>query len=278
MKKDIIVGYQGVPGAYSHEAMLEYFGEDINSVSGKEFEDVFKMLKEGEIDYGVVPIENSSTGGISDVMDLLYKYDVALVGEKCLRINQTLIGINGAKIEDIEEVYSHPQGFQQSKEYLKEFQHWKQVPYYNTAKSVEYIINTNNKKFAAIASKRAAAIYGADILKTDINFNDSNYTRFAVISNKIEADENANKISIILSLSHSCGSLHNIVKCIAEQGLNMLKIESRPLLKTPWQYIFYIDFEGNINTESVKLALASIKENSIHYKLLGNYGSDQRAF
>jgi chorismate mutase/prephenate dehydratase len=278
MKKNIIVGYQGVPGAYSHETMLEYFGEDINSVSGKEFEDVFKLIKDGKIDYGVVPIENSSTGGISDVMDLLYKYDVVIVGEKCLRINQTLIGINGAKIEDIEEVYSHPQGFQQSKEYLKAFPHWKQVPYYNTAKSVEYIVNTSNKKFAAIASKRAAAIYGADILKTDINFNDSNYTRFAVISNKIEADENANKISVILSLSHSCGSLHNIVKCIAEQGLNMLKIESRPLIKTPWQYIFYIDFEGNINTESVKLALASIKENSIQYKLLGNYVSDQRAF
>jgi chorismate mutase/prephenate dehydratase len=278
MKKDLIVGYQGVPGAYSHETMLEYFGEDVNSISGKEFEDVFKMLKDGKIDYGVVPIENSSTGGISDVMDLLYKYDVAIVGEKCLRINQTLIGIKGAKIEDIEEVYSHPQGFQQSKEYLKSFPNWKQVPYYNTAKSVEYIINNGNKKFAAIASKRAAAIYGADILKTDINFNDSNYTRFAVISNKIEENEKADKISVILSLSHSCGALHNIVKCIAEQGLNMLKIESRPLLKTPWQYIFYIDFQGNINTESVKLALSSIKENSIHYKLLGNYVSDQRAF
>jgi chorismate mutase/prephenate dehydratase len=278
MKKDIIVGYQGVPGAYSHEAMLEYFGENVESMSSKEFEDVFILLKEGKIDYGVVPIENSSTGGIADVMDLLYKYDVAIVGEKCLRINQTLIGIKGATIEDIEEVYSHPQGFQQSKEYLKGFPQWKQIPYYNTAKSVEYIMNTNNKKYAAIASKRAAAIYNADILKSEINFNDSNYTRFVIISNNIESKIESNKLSVILSLSHSCGSLHNVVKCIAEHSLNMLKIESRPLIKTPWQYLFYIDFEGNLNSQAVNIALESIKDNSIHYKLLGNYVSDQKSF
>jgi chorismate mutase/prephenate dehydratase len=274
-QKKLVIGYQGVAGAYSHEALLEYFGDGVEAVCAKEFEDVFKLLKDGKIDYGVLPIENSSTGGISDVMDLLYKYDASVVGEKCLRINHNLISIEGASIEEIEEVYSHPQGFQQSREFLKEFPHWKQIPYYNTAKSVEFVKNSRNRKFAAIASKRAAALYNMNILKQDIHFNTNNYTRFVVISNEVEENMDANKLSVILSLNHSCGALYNIVKCIAEQGLNMMKIESRPILSTPWQYLFYIDFQGNLQQESVKQALEIIKNNSIHFKLLGNYISDQ---
>lgn len=274
-QKKLVVGYQGVAGAYSHEALLEYFGESVEAVSANEFEDVFKLLKDKKIDYGVLPIENSSTGGIADVMDLLYKYDVSVVGEKCLRINHNLIGIEGASIEEIEEVYSHPQGFQQSKEFLKGYPTWKQIPYYNTAKSVEFVKISQNRKFAAIASKRAAALYGMNILKQDIHFNSNNYTRFVVIGNEIEQVEDAKKISIILSLSHSSGALYNIVKCIAEQGLNMMKIESRPILSKPWEYLFYIDFQGNLQQESVQLALEIIKNNSLHFKLLGNYISDQ---
>lgn len=270
-KENIKVGFQGVKGSFSEEALLEYFGENVDSHNVAEFEDVFKALRNNEIDYGILPIENSSTGGIIEVYDLLRKYGFFIVGERTIKVTHNLLGVKGAKIEDIKEVYSHSQALQQSSEFLKYYPEWKCIPYRNTAASAEFVKNENRKEKAAIASTKAGEIYGLDVIKHDINYNKNNYTRFIVIGKNLELEKDYNKISIILTLPHKAGSLYNILSIFAEYNLSLLKIESRPIIGKPFEYFFYIDFEGNLHDKAVKEAIADIKNNSYDFKLLGNY-------
>ena len=271
MSKQIIVGFQGVAGSYSQQALFEYFGSEINTKSVKEFEDIFIELKNNKIDYGVLPIENSSTGAISEVYDLLNKYDFYISGEICIKINHHLLGIKGAQIDDIKEVYSHTQGFGQCSDFLKMYPDWMLIPYQNTAKSAQFIKEKNCRSMAAIGSKRASEIYDLEILQSNINSNATNTTRFAVISKNRTVDENCNKISVVLSTAHKAGCLFNVLRYFAQNNINLLKLESRPIVDKPWEYFFYIDFEGNLNDQTVKLAVKSIEENSHYFKLLGNY-------
>lgn len=270
-KSNIVVGFQGVSGSFSEQALFEYFGDNTLTKPVEYFEDIFIELKNNKIHYGVLPIENSSTGAISEVYDLLNKYDFYITGEICLKVDQNLLGIPGASIEDIEEVYSHPQAFSQSSEFLKNYSNWKLIPYYNTAKSAEYVKNQNNKALAAIGSKKAAELYGLDILKAHINFNSTNSTRFVVISREMKEDIHNNKVSVVFSTSHKVGCLYNVLRCFSENYLNLLKIESRPIPDKPWEYFFYVDFEGNLKDETVQLAIEAVKNNSRYFKILGNY-------
>lgn len=271
-KKDKIkVGFQGVLGSFSEEALLEYFGDEVAIHNVREFEDVFKTLKNNEIDYGVLPIENSSTGGIVEVYDLLRKYGFFIVGERTIKVNHNLLGIKGTKIEDIREVYSHPQALQQSGEFLKNYPNWGKIPYRNTAASAELIKNENSIEKAAIGSKRAGAIYNLDVIKENINYNKNNYTRFIIIGKNLELQSDYDKISTILTLPHKAGSLYNILSIFAEYNLSLLKIESRPIIDKSFEYFFYIDFEGNLENQSVKEAMGELRNNSYDFKLLGNY-------
>ncbi|QUH29666.1 prephenate dehydratase [Vallitalea guaymasensis] len=264
------VGFQGVKGAFGEEALYNYFGEEVHTIAVKNFEDICTSLESGTIEYGVLPIENSSTGAISDVYDLINKYECHIVGETHVKVNHNLMGIKGCKMEDIEEVYSHPQAFEQSKNYLNNYK-WKLVPYYNTAKSAEYIMKQGNKKIAAIGSKKAAQLYNLDILASNINSNNTNTTRFIILGKKLMVNEDCNKISVVLSTEHKAGALYHVLKHFAENNINMLKIESRPRGNTPWEYNFYIDFEGNINNDIIRKALEKMSKDCHHFKILGNY-------
>lgn len=264
------VGFQGVKGAFSEEALYNFFAEEVDTVAVKNFEDICISLNNGTIDYGVLPIENSSTGAISDVYDLINRYECYIVGETHVKVNHNLMGINGCQLEDIEEVYSHPQAFEQSKDFLNKY-NWKLVPYYNTAKSAEYIMKKNNKKIAAIGSKKAAQIYHLDILADGINSNHRNTTRFIILGKELISNIDCNKISVVLSTAHKAGALYHVLKHFAENNINLLKIESRPVGHTPWEYYFYIDFEGNIETETIKHALSHMSNDCHHFKILGNY-------
>ena len=231
-------------------------------------------IKNNEIDYGILPIENSSTGGIAEVYDLLRKYGFYIVGEKVIKVEHHLLGVKGAKLEDIQEVYSHHQALQQSSEFLKDYNKFKLIPFSNTATSAEYIKDKNSKTKGAVASKRAAELYGLDIIKSNINHNKDNYTRFIVIGKKLEYNNNSNKISIVVTVPHKPGMLYKTLSIFAKNNINMMKIESRPIIGKPWEYFFYIDFEGNLNEGSVKAAINEIQEDSSYYKLLGNYKGD----
>lgn len=268
------VGFQGVSGSFSEEALNNYFGEEVNTYNFNHFEEVFKALKEKKIEYGILPVENSSTGTISEVYDLLRKYGLYIVAEKCIKISQHLVAAEGSKIEDIEEVYSHPQAFEQSSIFLKDHPKWRLIPYYNTAISAKMVADRKSKKIAAIASERAAKLYNLNIIKKAINYNNNNYTRFIIVSKKLEIQKGADKISIVISMPHKSGSLYKILRNFSESNLNMLMIQSRPMEGKPWDYFFYIDFEGNITDSRIMDAVEGIEEKSTYFKLLGNYRSD----
>lgn len=264
------VCFQGTSGSYSEEALYEYFGSGAIAYPVKEFEDVFIKLKDQSVDYGVLPIENSSTGAIREVYDLLQKYGLYIVGNMTLKINHNLMAIEEANIEDIKTIYSHPQAFKQCSEFLKD-RDLELIPYYNTAVSAEYIREKGSKTMAAIGSKKAAAANGLRIIKENINNDDNNYTRFIIIGKKIETNDINDAISIVFSSPNKVGMLYDSLEIFKRNNLNMTRIESRPIVGKPWEYFFYIDFEGDINNIHVKEAIDYIQANSSYFKLLGTY-------
>lgn len=275
---DIFVGFQGLPGSYSEQALREYFGEDVSSKSLPSFEGVFKALEAGEIDYGILPLENSFTGGISEVYDLLCRYGFFIVGEKGIQVEHNLLALPGSELSKIKEVYSHPQGFQQCSRFLKSNPNWEHISCSNTAVSAKIVGESASLSKAAIAGKRAASLYGLKILTTSINNDSYNYTRFIIIGSKPEYKKQSDKVSIAVAISHEPGSLYEVLSHFAKNGLNMLKIESRPIMSKPWEYLFYVDFEGSLADEKVKEAVRGIKEDSVYFQMLGNYQADIRNF
>lgn len=265
------IGFFGVSGSFTEEAMLKYFGNVKNPKAYDEFEDVFLAVKNNEIDYGVIPIENSSTGAIAQVYDLLSKYEFYIVGEQCIRAEQNIIGVKGTKLDDIKEVYSHPQPFAQSTEFLKCHPEWKLIPFHSTSVSAKLVSDLKEKSKVAIASKRAAEIYKLDIIKENINNQSQNTTRFIIISKNLESDAECNKVSVVFSIDDKAGTLYKLISHFAENNINMIKIESRPMEQGTWNYFLYVDFDGNIESKEVETALNLIKQNSPYFKLLGGY-------
>jgi chorismate mutase/prephenate dehydratase len=265
------IGFPGVMGSFTEEAAIKLFGDNSNRISYEGFDDVFKAIELDEVAYGIVPIENSSTGAISENYDLLRNYGFYIVGEECIRIDQNLVGIKGTIVEDITEIYSHPQGIEQSSDFLKQHDNWKMIPFHNTATSAKLIKDLSDRTKAAIASKRAAKIYGLEIIKECINNQKDNYTRFIIISKKLNIVQNSNKVSVMFSLEDEAGTLYRLLRHFAENNINMIKIESRPMKDSSWKYFLYVDFEGDIESEEVVSALKLIERNSAYFKLLGAY-------
>ena len=269
--KKLKIGFQGVEGSFSEEALLNYFGKEAMTSSFRFFEDVFMAIDRGDVDYGILPVENSSTGSVNEVYDLLRKYGCHINGEIVLKVKQNLLGVKGASMEDIKEVYSHSQGFQQSAEFFKEHPSWKLIPYHNTALGAKLVSEAGDISRAAVASERAAAIYGLDILKENLNFNSKNYTRFVIVGKDLELDESSDKISVVLTVRHKAGSLCDVLRLFSQEGLNLLKIESRPIMDKSWEYFFHLDFEGNLQDPHVSRIMDQIRSRTTYFKILGNY-------
>lgn len=272
------VAYQGVPGSYGEEAAHGYFGDDAEYENVAEFSDVFDAVAAGRAEYGVVPIENSSTGAVGDVYDLFCAYHCHIVGEFILPIRQNLLGLPGANIQDIRRVYSHSQGLEQCTSYLKQHPDWILTPYHNTATSARHVAELGDKSNAAIASERAAKIYGLAVLAPGINNNYNNYTRFVVIAKDEPAVPEADKVSIMFTLAHREGQLHRVTSQFAQAGVNMLKIESRPIPNRSWEYVFYVDFETHLDSDSLQRLLAQLKASTDSFTLLGCYRAAKREY
>lgn len=266
-----LVLYQGQPGAYGEEAAVRFFGEDAQKSNRKDFESVFKSLHEGIGDYGVVPIENNSTGSIGSVYDLLGKYGCFIVGEQVVPVDHCLMAPKGATLSTITDVYSHEQGFQQSEPFLKGHEEWNRRMMANTAESARFVKDCGEVTKAAIASRRAAEIYGLEILSESINFNTENHTRFAVVSKVMELREGSNKISTMFTISHESGSLHRMIAIFAQRGMNLLKIESRPIIGKTWEYLFFADLSGNLKSEGLESLIFELVKESHSFEVLGNY-------
>lgn len=263
--------YQGEQGAYTEEAAVGFFGEDVHRDRVDTWEEIFVALKNGEADYGVLPIENSSTGSINQVYDLLARYGAHIVGEQTVKVEHCLMAPKGASLDTITHVYSHEQGLSQCAEYLKEHPHWERQSMLNTAIAAKYVAQSNDVTRAAIGSKRAAALYGLDILAQCINFNDSNYTRFVVVSPVMELRDGADKISGLFTLPHKSGTLHRIMTVFAVAGLNMMKLESRPMVGKNWEYLFFVDFSGHLTDPGMDAVIRELTQTASGFRLLGNY-------
>lgn len=266
--------FQGEPGAYSEQAARNFFGENANIQGVLQFENVFLALKEGRADYGVVPIENNSTGAIRQVYDLLSKYQCYLVGETTVRVEHCLMAPEGATLDTITHVYSHEQGLFQSEEFLKAHPTWQQTPMTDTAGSAKYVASTGDITKAAICSQRAAQLYGLNILKQGVNYSSINTTRFVVVSPQMELRDNADKISAIITTAHESGCLHEILTIFAVNGLNLVKLESRPIPGRSWEYMFFLEFTGNLLSPGMEGVLHEIAQTAADFRLLGNFKSN----
>lgn len=270
-RKKCRVVYQGAEGAHTHQAVLDYFGKSANAFHMRTWKDCMEAIKEGMADYAVLPIENSSAGEVNDIYDLLEEYENYIVGEQILKIRHALLGVPGARLEDIRTVFSHPQALMQSAVYLEKHSDWRQVSLSNTAFAARKVAKDQDKSQAAIGSEAAAECYGLEVLETPINHNRFNSTRFIIVTNRKMYEKDAKKVSICFEVPHTSGSLYNILSHIIYNDLNMCKIESRPIPERNWEYHFFVDFEGNLNDSAVKNAIRGIMEEAVNFKILGNY-------
>lgn len=270
-KEGARIVYQGVEGAYSYQAVLGYFGSVENAYHVPAFEDVMKEIADGRADYGILPAENSSTGIITQVYDLLNRYDVYIAAKYVVRVEHALLGIPGGDISSVKKVYSHPQGLLQCIRFLTEHNDWEQISMKNTAVSAQKILRDADSSQAAICSPKAAGIYGLDILQENISDNNNNSTLFLILGSRKCYEKDANEISISFIAPHETGSLYQILGFINNNNLNMTKIESRPIAGEKWKYRFFIDFIGSLRDPSVRGALTAIREETDQFKILGNY-------
>lgn len=264
------VVFQGAEGAYSQEAMMRYFGDEVDSFNVDTFRDAMLAIDEGSADFAVLPIENSSAGIVSEIYDLLVEFENYIVGEQIIKIEHCLMAVPGTTMEDIKTVYSHPQSLMQSSHYLFE-KGWQQISMKNNAFAAKKVADDKDKTQAAIASETAAKIYGLDILKRGVNDLKNNSTRFIIVTNQKVFAKGASKISLCFELNHESGALYHALSHLMYNGLNMTKVESRPLPGRNWEYWFFVDFEGNLMDSAVKNALRGLREETRNMKILGNY-------
>ena len=269
------VVYQGVEGAYSHVAAKQFFGDQARLFHVKTWDDAMRAICAGTADYAVLPIENSSAGSVADVYDLLVKYDNYIVGETYVKVDHVLLGLPDAELSDIKLVYSHPQGLMQCSRYLDERKNWEKHSVNNTALSAKRVMEEGDKHHAAIASEMAGALYGLKILDRGVMNSRGNTTRFIVISSRKIYEASANKISICFEIKHENAALYNMLSHLTYNGLNMLKLESRPILGRPWEFRFFVYFEWNLDDAGVKNALRGILEEANYFRILGNYYTDK---
>ncbi|HEX9013548.1 MAG TPA: prephenate dehydratase [Anaerolineaceae bacterium] len=267
----IRVAYQGEPGAYSEAAAIEYFGGQAETFPQESFEALFAAVESGACEFGLVPIENSLAGSIHQNYDLLQQHTLAIVGEHLLRVHHCLIGLPGADLAGIRRVISHPQALAQSALFLRALPGVKVEAVYDTAGSVKMVLEGGDPSVAAVASSRAAETYRMRILAEGIEDDPANFTRFLVISRTpVRPGEHA-KTSIVFSVPNVPGSLYKALGIFATRGLDLTKIESRPMVGKPWEYLFYIDFNGSTEDPRVLAALGELEQDAAVLRVLGSY-------
>jgi prephenate dehydratase len=269
------VSFQGEPGAYSEQAVFNYFGS-VETVPCESFDVMFDSVVSGKCDAALAPIENSLAGSIHQNYDLLLRHNLHIAGEYFLRVQHCLITMPGVKMEDVKKAISHPQALGQCAAYLRSHG-IKAEQVYDTAGSVKILKESGALDVAAIASKRAAGLYGMQILEEGIEDNAENYTRFLAIQREATVptgdrhSEGMAKTSIVFTLKNVPGSLFKAMSVFALRDIDLTKIESRPLQGKPWEYLFYIDFVGSIHADTVQRALDHLGEYAVMLRILGSY-------
>jgi chorismate mutase/prephenate dehydratase len=275
-EQEIVVAFQGTEGAYGHQAALQHFAVAQRPVAFKAygtFRDMLEAVIEGHADRAMLPIENTTAGSVYESYDLLLRFNLALVGEEIVDVRHCLLGVADVAIESLRRIHSHPQALSQCSEFLLTLRDCEGVSAANTALAAKHVRELNDPAEAAIASEEAGAHFGLHVLKRDIANQAVNYTRFVVVSAApADCDPRiAARVSMVLSTRHEHGALVRCLNVIADEGLNVTKLESRPRPGTPWEYVFYIDVEGHIGSPRMQAALAGLAARTLFVKVLGCY-------
>jgi prephenate dehydratase len=266
--------FQGELGAFSHAAAMKLLGPDIKAEPYPAFNDVFDALKRNRVAYAVVPIENTLHGSILENYDHLLEYGFPIRGETSVRISHQLIAMPGVRFRDVKQAFSHPVALNQCRQFFSEHKTIASASFYDTAGSVKMLKEKRPPSSAAIASEAAARFYGGVILKRNIEDNPRNYTRFFLLTKQRKVIGQAGrpwKTSVVFSTANSPGALFKVMACLALRDLSLTKIESRPLVGQPWEYMFYVDFLGSTADKPVRNALANLSEVTRFHRVLGSY-------
>lgn len=263
------IACQGVDGAYSAQAAMALFADSPIKFY-RQFEDVFEAVNQGKARFGIIPVENSTAGSVHESYDLMMKYRFFIVGAYDLNISHCLCARKETAYEDIEEVYSHPQALSQCSNFLKSFD-FTGVNYTNTAAAAKFVSESGRKDIACICSKKAAKEYHLEILKKNIQNVSNNTTRFIVISKELVLDDDADKISLIFSAPHKTGSLYRVLGRFSMTGLNLTKLESRPVANGKFDYLFYADIMGSVTDGETLDLLCALHDELTEFTFLGNY-------
>ncbi|MBW7872209.1 MAG: bifunctional 3-deoxy-7-phosphoheptulonate synthase/chorismate mutase [Ignavibacteria bacterium] len=279
-KNEVRVAIQGIIGSFSSLAARRFFsnrGSELIFVSKMSFDEVVKAVEEQEADFAMLPVENTNSGNINDVYDALVKSSVSIIGEEKLRVKQNLIGISEIDPISITKIYAHPQAAAQCSKFLETIPNAVIEHVSDTALSVQKIKEEGNPKYAAIASEQAAESFGVVVLKEDISNRTENYTRFLIAARKpVAVDERIPaKTSLVIATAQKSGALVEALMFFNKYGINMTKIQSRPIPGNPWEEMFYIDFEGNVADEKTALMLDELGRNSRYFKVFGSYPANE---
>jgi chorismate mutase/prephenate dehydratase len=264
------VAFQGERGAYSESAVYTFFGATADVKPCRDLAEVFESVDKQEAQFGVVPVENSLEGSVNQTYDLFLTYALKVCGEIIIRISHCLIANPSTSLEAVKTVYSHPQALAQCRSFLERLGR-ELIPTYDTAGSVKMLKEKGLREAAAVASENAAEIYGMKILAREIEDNPENYTRFFVLSKEDSPITGRDKTSIIFAASHTPGSLYHALGEFAEREINLTRIESRPTKQKPWEYNFYLDFEGHRGEGHCAEALKALEKSALFIKILGSY-------
>lgn len=273
------VAFLGPIGSYSHSAARRYASAHLEKMiesSCKTFKDVFEQIEKEVVDYGILPIENSSSGSINEVYDLLQKTNLHIIGELSLPIDHCVLAIADAKLDQIDTIYSHPQPFQQCSNFLERYPHWKIVYCDSTSSAIETVAKLNKPNIAAMGNKDGGELYGLQVLDHDFANQKQNITRFIVLSRKpIDVSyQIPAKTTILMKTGQQAGALVDALSVLRNHNIVMTKLESRPIHGTPWEEMFYIDLQGNIHSDEMQTALKELASITLYSKVLGCYPSD----
>lgn len=269
--KDHLVAFQGELGAYSEDACFKYFGNGVKAKPFPDFQAVFEAVEHDKVTHAVVPVENSIEGSVAQVNDLLLDHDLTISGEVIVAVKHYLMVYDAATLDTVKEVMSHPQALGQCRKFLSNHSEWRVLPAYDTAGSARMVAESKRKDIAAIASKRAASVYGLKILKEDIQSETANFTRFFVLEKNPAPVQGANKTSIVFATKNAPGALHKCLGEFATRGVNLTKLESRPRKNKPWVYVFYADLDCSIDDANCHDAIGGLLKTGAFVKILGSY-------
>jgi prephenate dehydratase len=265
-----VVAFQGIQGAYSELAIRQHFGDSVDVLPCPTLSDLFPVIQSRQVQYGILPIENSLAGAVSQAYELLMDYDLLIQGEVYLQVRHALLAADGQKIEDLHSVRSHPQALAQCEQFLNRY-NLKAIPWYDTAGSAYDLSRDKIPGVGVIASEFAGQLYGLSVLATRIEDTPYNFTRFFILGHDAPPPGEYNKTSIVFATRHRPSALYDCIGEFATRGLNLTKIESRPRRNRPWEPVFYLDFEGHWQDPLCQEALTRLLQRASFVKLLGSY-------